>query len=354
MKRILVFNFFGGVMDRGIPLYAQDMVTCLRRVGMEAVELRCPASLRGAPQFVRNLLFVFFEQIVAPIMRMANCCSLTVYPYNSVGILDSLLGRSVLVIHDLIPNHRSDRRLAARYIRSTQAMHRALRRSVCAASPHTLAQLHRLPAFHRCNVRLWSNPFYAFEEAFKRAGVQRRARSGNVKRVLLCSGMGRNKDYAGAIKLFRRSKRLADAELRIIGFGDDANLARRRVMRVPYDVRTRIRILPRLDLAQVVEEYASADLVWVHSKKEGFGRCVVEALLAHRPVIASDIGAFRKLAHQGLFLYRPNGLDASVAAALSRTHECGMSFENYHAPLEDAVRAVILEHENRRAAGRGK
>lgn len=344
MKRVLVFNYFGGVMDRGIPTYAQDIVTCMRRLEMEVIELRCPRLLMRVPRMFQNLLFVFFEQVVAPAMRLLRRCSVTVYPYNSAGVIDAALGRSVLVIHDLIANRRNNTRLAARYIRATQAVHRMLARAICSASSHTLEHLRRLPAFHGCTLRLWSNPFYSFATALEKQKTQLSDASRRPLRVLLCSGMGPNKDYAGALKLFRRSKLLADADLRILGFGDDAALARRRVSRMPERFQSRIQVLPRLSLAEVVQEYATADLVWVHSRKEGFGRCVIEGLLSGQTVIASDIVAFRELLATGVFLYGKNKFDASVACALSHRGLTTMTFEDYHLPLEGAVREVVAQY----------
>jgi Glycosyl transferases group 1 len=343
MNRILVFNFFAGVMDRGIPLYARDIATCMRRVGLDVIELRCPRMLRRAPRPLRNLFFALFEQIVAPAVRLLRGCYSTIYPYNSAGVIDAMLGRSVLVVHDLIPNHRSDVRLAARYIRITQAVHRLLSRPICAASAHTLAELRRLPAFRRCALQLWANPFYAFETALGVRKAPAVRESSSPRRVLLCSGMGRHKDYAGALKLFRRSQRLADAELRIVGFGDDAALAMRRVARMPEQYRSRIRVLPRLTLHELVEEYTNADIVWVHSRKEGFGRCVAEALLSHQQVIASDIVAFRRLSGPALHLYRRNGFDASIERAMSARAASTVTFNCYHVPLEAAVRELLSE-----------
>src|SRR5688572_23945652 len=123
MNRVLIFNFFGGVMDRGIPLYAQDIAECMRRIGIEPMELRCPRVLRRLPRMLRNPLFVLFEQVVAPLVRALRGCTLTVYPYNSAGLVDAALGRSVMVIHDLIGNSRGATGLAATYIRWTQATH---------------------------------------------------------------------------------------------------------------------------------------------------------------------------------------------------------------------------------------
>lgn len=343
MKRVLVFNYFAGVMDRGIPAYALDIATCMRLVGLEVVELRCPRLLRRAPRALQNLLFVLFEQLIAPAMRLLRGCSLTIYPYNSAGVVDAALGRSVLIIHDLMPNHRSNTRLAARYIRISQAVHRMLSRPICSASSYTLAQLRRLPAFQGCALWLWSNPFYSFAEALGAQKQQTSERSRPL-RILLCSGLGRNKDYAGALKLFRKSKLLADAELRILGFGDDDALAKRRLSRMPEHLQRRIKVLPRLSLADVAMEYLAADLIWVHSRKEGFGRCVIEGLLSGRPVLASNIGAFRKLLGTGVMLYERNGFDAGIARALAEDRLATMTFEDYHLPLEASVREVIAEY----------
>lgn len=340
VTRVLVFNFFGGVMDRGIQLYARDIAQCMRHMGLDVVKLRCPLWLRAAPRPLRNVLFVVFEQLVAPLVRAVRGCALTVYPYNSVGIIDTLLGRSVLVIHDLIGNQRQNGALAARYIRATQAVHRRLRRPICAASEHTLRQLKRIEAFRRCPLHLWTNPFYTFEEVISESGIQTREDGGPL-RILLCSGIGANKDYGGALRLFASSKVLENAQLRVVGFGDDAHLARRRLAKLPPSVRERITVLPRLSLHELVAEYRASHLVWVHSRKEGFGRFVVEARLAGRPVLASNISAFRRLRHHGVHYYRKDSFDAAVKRALEAPPAPSPSTELYHEPLERAVREVL-------------
>ena len=340
MNHVLVFNFFGGVMDRGIPLYSQDIAECMRRVGLEPIELRCPRSLRRLPRALLNPLFVLFEQLVAPLVRELRGCSLTVYPYNSAGIIDAALGRSVVVIHDLISNGRSNGALAARYIRCTQAVHRAFARPVCAASEHTLAQLRRLPAFQRCVLQLWPNPFYAFEEALARRKPRAPRRGHRPLRVLLCSGMGQSKDYGGALKLFSQSPVLEGAELRIVGFGDDAHLAGRRSSHLPDAIRQRITVLPRLSLDDLVAEYTECDLVWVHSRREGFGRFVIEAQMSGRPVLASNIAAFRGLMGPNVYLYRRDDFDVGAARALSGGPASILDVASCHASLEASVREV--------------
>jgi glycosyltransferase involved in cell wall biosynthesis len=156
-------------------------------------------------------------------------------------------------------------------------------------------------------------------------------------RVLLCSGLGRNKDYGGALRLFARSHALRDAELHIVGFGRDAYLARRRLERYPASVAKRVVVLPRLSLDELVTEYLASDLVWVHSQSEGFGRCVIEARLAGRPVVASNIGAFRRLMGPGVTLYRNSTFDAAVTKTFAGEPVPPLSAIAYHAKLEAAV-----------------
>jgi glycosyltransferase involved in cell wall biosynthesis len=340
-NRILVFNFFGGVIDRGIPLYAGDIAQSIRSTGAEVLELRCPTILRRLPRPLRNLLFVVFEQVVAPAMRAIRRCSRIVYPYNSAGLVDAVLGRSVLVVHDLIAHKKDHRGLAASYIRVTQAFHRLLKRPICAASSHTLTQLRRLGPFNGCSLELWSNPFFSFEAALARHPKSPPRTDSGQLRILLCSGLGPNKDYAGAIKLFVRSHALETSQLRVVGFGHDAYLARRRLTKLPERVAKRIEILPRLSLDDIIAEYASADLVWVHSHREGFGRSVIEARLSGRPVIASNIGAFRRLAGPGVTLYRVGGFDAAVRKAITASPAPALDTIALHHRLEAAISRVL-------------
>jgi len=340
--RILIFNFFGSVMDRGIPQYTRDIIEGMRRSGHVPIELECPRWCRRLPRALRKILFVVFEQIVAPAMRIWRGCAVTVYPYNSVGVIDAIAGRSVLVIHDLIPNARQNMSLATRYICATQAVHCLLGRPICAASEHTLTQLRRIRRFSHSALYLWSNPFYQFERALADSDIEFAPSGSRPLRILLCSGMTPNKDYAGALRLFTCSGRLRDAELFVLGFGDDAHLARRRVARLPSNVRRRIVILPRLTLEEVAAEYLMCDVVWVHSQNEGFGRSVIEGRLGGRPVIASRIRAFARLAAPGLTLYQNATFDQDIFPAFEPNQNATcMNITDYHTRLESSIRSVI-------------
>jgi glycosyltransferase involved in cell wall biosynthesis len=316
--RVLVFNFFADIKPRGIPVYARELEVCFQRIGVSHRELCAPRWMSGFPAVLQNICFVLFEQVLAPLLSMWWRCSLTVYPYNSGGLLDALVGKSVMVIHDLIPNRRSSRSLAARYIQVCQAWHAWLGRPIATVSRHTMRQLQRISRFQRCEKYLWSNPFYAFEAALARPhSPRRRATTTATITVLLCSGIGPNKDYRGALRLLRGLAADEPLEIRVLGFGNDARLAERAVRSLPEAWRNRVRVLPRLSLDEAVGEFLGSDLVWVHSRAEGFGRPVMEARMCGRPVLASDIGAFRQMRRfRYLHLYRDGEFEKVLQAAL--------------------------------------
>ena len=319
--RVLVFNFFAGLKSRGIPLYARELEACFERVGAHHEELRAPAWLGRAPNWLQNIAFVFYEQLVAPVVARWRGCELTVHPYNSVGLWDAWRGRAVLVVHDLIPNRRDQRGLAARYIRTCQAWHARQGGAVATVSRHTQRQLQRIAQFAACPKYLWVNPFYAFEDELARMPRPevRGPRHEGPPRLLLCSGIGANKDFQGALALLSRLPPEQRPEVRVMGFGPDAELARRRVtQRLRPEWAARVTVLPLLDARQAMAEFLQADAVWVHSRAEGFGRPVMEARLCGRPVLATDIGAFRQLRKlRHVHLYRDGDFAQACAATLA-------------------------------------
>lgn len=348
--RVLVFNFFAGLKARGIPVYAAELEACFRRLGIEHRELRAPAWLARAPGPVQNAIYVLYEQFVAPVAGRLWGTRMTVYPYNASSLIDALTGRAVMVVHDLIPNRRESTGLAARYIRACQAWHAAMGCPVAAVSRRTLRHLQRIQRYKRSPLYLWANPFYAFEEALERTGRSSHAAdcSGEQRplSVLLCSGMGANKDYRGALRLLRQLTPSRAVTLRVLGFGRDAHLAERAIDSLPKAWRDHASVLPRLTLDETVHEFSNCDLVWVHSLAEGFGRPVVEARLAGRPVLATDIGAFRALRRLGhIHLYKEGGFAAAFCAALEDVRAGGVpvaSAQHFNRQLEAEVARLLL------------
>lgn len=341
---VLVFNFFAGIKPRGIPVYARELEACFQRIGVVHRELRAPRWVGSLPSVLQNLLFVFFEQVVAPLAARWYGCCVTVYAYNSGSVLDALTGRSVMVIHDLIPNRRDAKGLAARYIQACQAWHAWMGAPVAVVSRHTMRQIERVRRYRRCEKFLWANPFYAFEAALAAPRHPPAGRRTELS-ILLCSGAGRNKDFRGALRLLREVPAPAGVSVRILGFGDEAHLARRRLDLLPPAWRDRITVLPRLTLQSTVDEFSEADLVWVHSRAEGFGRPVMEARMCGRPVIATDIGAFRQMRRfRHLHLYRDESFREAFEQAIAEARIGGCaraSAQSFNRQLEQEVTRLL-------------
>lgn len=96
--------------------------------------------------------------------------------------------------------------------------------------------------------------------------------------------------------------------------------------RVPAEFQldvARLATMPAVDLLdhtdRVAEIYARCHLVLVPSREESFGRVAAEAMLNHKPVVASDIPALREVLEGGRAgeLFAPG--DAEAAAAAIRT-----------------------------------
>lgn len=343
--RVLVFNFFAGIKPRGIPVYARELEACFQRVGVDHRELRAPRWVASLPSALQNLLFVVFEQLVAPLAGRWFGCQLTVYAYNSGSLIDALAGRSILVIHDLIPNRRDARGLAARYIQACQAWHAWMGRPVAIVSKHTMRQIQRVRRYRRCEKFLWANPFYAFEAALARPRQKAGERRPGDLSILMCSGAGPNKDFRGALRLLHQVPPVEGLSIRVLGFGDEGHLANRRLDLLPSAWRDRVTVLPRLSLQATVAEFDDADLVWVHSRAEGFGRPVMEARMCGRPVLATDIGAFRQMRRfRHVHLYRDSTFAEAFRHAMEEARHGGCpaaSAQSFNRQLEQEVTRLL-------------
>lgn len=329
IRKFLIFNFFDGVLFRGIPMYVQNFRVALEREGIVCREVRCPAMLRRLPRRWLNLIFVLWEQAIVPVLGLAFDC--TIYPHNSASVLGSLLGDSLLVVHDLIPNSRRNKKLAARYIRISQIIHARLGGDIAYVS-RTSERIGRLAGlFPRSKSFLFPNGLFRFTKEMEPISKARE------EHVLLCTGWSANKDLPGALNLYRESGLCWKRTLRILGISGRQEAVDTFCATYP-DIAHRITVLPRLEDAAVGEEYRESAWVWVHSKKEGYGRSLAEARACGCRVVASNIAPFREQADDATFFYRAL---SEFKSAVARCERYPASAPQRIPPEHDVLKAEI-------------
>jgi len=293
-KRVLVFNFFAAILRRGISLYVENLSVALEDSGVRCYEVRCPKFLSRLPRSMINALFIFAEQCIVPVVGLAF--DRTIYPYNSVAVLAGLSRRASVVVHDLIPNHTRDRKLAARYIRGTQRLYAKLGGDVIYSSSGSMRIGRRIHQFPDSRQYLFPNTFYRL--------VSLRSETPPIREnfVLLCSGWGEHKDLRGALKLYLESGIFRARPLRIMGLAGHTRDVDSFRSDHP-DIADQIMIYPQLPDSAVVAAYETAAWIWIHSLREGFGRSLAEARLCGGRVVATDIAPFREQMDASTFLY---------------------------------------------------
>lgn len=293
-QRILIFNFFAGVLQRGIPLYADNLVLALQSAGMQCSQLRCPRFLYRAPRPLLNLLFVLTEQLLMPVLALAY--DKAIYPYNSVSVCGSFSRRTVIGVHDFISNHRRTVTSSSLYVTATQRFHAMWGGDVIYASRITQRIGQRGRRFHRSRAFCFPNTFYRTIE------LRSAERPSRGDAVLLCSGWGPHKDIRGALELYLKSGLHRRHPLQILGLAGHTEAVESFRQAHP-EIAENIFVFPRLDDQDVVFAYESAALVWIHSLREGYGRSLAEARLCGSRVVASDIAPFREQKDAFTFLY---------------------------------------------------
>lgn len=317
-KTVLFADFFGTVKERGIAAYVRDLEAIAAPLA-DTVTLRAPAWVRRRPQAVQNLLMVLHEQLIVPVHALLRRPDLIVFPYNSCSVLLSLSPRTVCVIHDLIPYRRRDRgsALAFAYVACTARWHARLGRRFVAVSAFTARTLRALPRFAGSPIITIPNCFSATPAARDAASM-----SAPRRRVTLISGVGPNKDFAGALALMAvaaTDERLAEVAFDVVGFGPEhpratalVDAARERGLRLPA-----ITVHPLLPRAELDALLAVNGATWAHTRAEGFGRVVVEGRQVGRPVVMSRLPVFRTLADAFTFSYG-NGDSVGFVTALAQ------------------------------------
>lgn len=310
-QRILLFNFFSGVLQRGIPLYVDNLSVALESAGFRCVQFRCPQFLRRAPRPLLNLLFVFCEQLIAPLLGLAYHRS--IYPYNSVPLFALFSRRTAVVVHDFISNHRRKGNFSSIYVTATQKLYAICGGTVIYASQITQRIGQRGRRFPRSQAFCFPNTFYGILRLRSSQPPPR----GNA--VLLCTGWGAHKDITGALRLYVDSGLVRCRPLEILGLAGHAEAVEAFCAAHP-EVARQIAVFPRLDDQEVVYAYETAAWVWIHTLREGYGRSLAEARLCGSRVVASDIAPFREQRDPYTFLY--SGLNAFRSAMQACESAC--------------------------------
>lgn len=326
--RILMFNFFSGVMERGIPIYCKNLREALEMEGHDVVEICCPGWARRIPKSAQNVLFMLYEQFLMPVLSLFH--SRSIYPYNTASILGSLHPGTLLVVHDFVPNRKGDKSLVARYVRLTQCVHAALRRDVAFVSTATYRVAKKLKAFSRSRRLVLPNGFWTFRAAIQGLSFPQGAQ------VLLCTGVGQNKDLRGALDLYAAHLAERHIPVALLGLAGDTAVTQRWLAEHPEIDPTLIRVLPRLTDSEVVEAYMRSRWVWVHSRNEGYGRSIAEAKCCAKYTIATNIPPFRDQKDHTVQLYGGRQSFAEAVDVLERMDRSALPAQE---PPEDKLLA---------------
>lgn len=297
--RIIINNYFSGVLKRGIPIYTAELSAQLHRDGNDVVELKCPQKLRRLPAFIHNIIFVIFEQIFTPIYGFVYRSHLNIYPYNSVSLIDVLTGKSLIIIHDLISLKKKNKSLASRYVSVCIAFSSRFSSKYAYISKSTQRILQRVKLYNHSAGYYLPNTFYQFENCAKNNDIK------DLGYVLLVTGHGENKDLPGALRLYFSLGKELKKPLKILGCGNHAEYVRSLISEFSHmtDFDIDIDIVGFVSLEKVVELYAHSSFIWAHSKAEGYGRAIAEGKILNKNILCSKITPFIEQKAQNVFYY---------------------------------------------------
>lgn len=298
LMKVLINNLFQGVLARGISTYTHNLSLGISQIDHKVTVIES-SSIPFSPHFPRfifNILFIFWEQIVIPIRALFH--DRVIFPYNSASLLLSVFSnKQMLIIHDFIPYDRNFS-ISLLYLKFTVFVHSKFRRDVAFITSSVESESLRRGYFRDSKRFIIPNTFFDFQQNL--AKQEHAQITGDY--ILLCSGMSENKDLVGAIRLARM---LPGQRFLVLGASSERN---RELAGLS------IKFLPQVSAEMVANVYKFAKYVWVHSNNEGFGRSIVEARLAGKVVIASNIEAFRAQSDSSVFLY---GTEAQFIKSVS-------------------------------------
>ncbi len=308
---ILINDFIGGVLDRGIPLYVRNLIEGLKEEGVRVSIVRAPPIFRKIPRGLFYAISCCVEQFVLPVAGLILRADVTLYPYNSIAIADILSGRGRIVVHDLELLDRSPWSPSRLYCLVCYAVIRWLAYPVFTIADIVRKKIVARETFGKAPISILPNTFYGFENlvAQTKAAVKKRT-------ILLCTGSTPNKDLATLVRDYLPLVLRNGWSISIVGLHKKTDAATLAALSGAL-ASGQLTICGRLTDRDVVRAYKTHEIVWVHSLREGFGRCVVEGRLAGRPVVCSAIGEFATLQDDGVHLYATPAQFAERLSAIS-------------------------------------
>lgn len=328
---VLINDFIGGALDRGIPLYVRNLIEGLRDEGLRVRVVRAPAIFRKLPRGVLYLIAVLAEQTLLPAIGFLMRADVTIYPYNSVAVIDLLTRRGRIVLHDLEQLNRPLSFSKLYYLFCYRAVKR-FNAPLFTISDITRQRLTQSGLFGGGPVTLVPNTFYAFERL---AAAETPQRSPSI---LLCTGSTANKDLETVVAEYLPSVLGQGHRVSILGLHKATDMAKLQPV-AAFMTSGQLQICGRLSDEEVARAYRAHTVVWVHSLREGFGRCVVEGRLAGARVLATDIAEFAELRDSDVYLYNNPASFSTELDCLVRRTGPAMPYTGY--PYRELLRRAI-------------
>ncbi|MDM2748557.1 glycosyltransferase [Citrobacter sp. Cs237] len=339
MKKVLLFNFYKGILYRGIPIYSSNLNVAFQKNECLVNEWSCPSYLNKLPRIILDLLFILCEQIIIPFLSYFGRYDKVIYPYNSCSILSAFTNKSLLIIHDFIPNKKANKKLSlsALYIVITQHIHAFFGRDVAFVSATTKRIGENVSWLKKCTFYLFPNSFYLLEERLKETGF---SSINSLPYTVLISGNGTNKNFFNAMELWKNCGFCNSHHLKVIGLGGHIEWASSILNSLNIK---NVSILPVLTDDELLLEIKNCSLMWAHSIHEGFGRPVIEGRLCGKNVLASNISAFREHKDKSVYLYNNQNFCENYHLAFTSDDTFDYKIK-YHIILEEQIEKWLKKH----------